>query len=167
VEVRRGPYLSTAVGIQLPVIYPCKDGYIHVLVAVGSASGIADSMKALTKWMDEEGMLPDELRGIDFATYLDPFLGGQEGLDRFINPFRKFFLTKTKAEFHQQSLTRQIMGCAVMSLKDAAESPHLAARDYWQKVEHPELGATLTYCGPFAKLSEAPVADSAPPPSHW
>ena len=30
-------------------------------------------------------------------------------------------------------------------------------RDYWVQVEHPELGDTLTYCGPSLKLSESPL----------
>ena len=36
------------------------------------------------------------------------------------------------------------------------ESTQLAAREFWQKVEHPELGTTLTYPGAFANASEAP-----------
>ena len=49
------------------------------------------------------------------------------------------------------------MGCAVANSKDICEDDHLKVRNFWEKVEHPELGDTLTYCGAFCKLSEAPM----------
>ena len=39
-------------------------------------------------------------------------------------------------------------------MKDVAESPQLAARGFWQKVEHPELGECITYPGYPIKISE-------------
>ena len=41
--------------------------------------------------------------------------------------------------------------------KDLAESPQLAAREFFVDVEHTELGDTITHCGPFIKLSETPL----------
>jgi len=34
------------------------------------------------------------------------------------------------------------------------EDPQLEARDYWEEVEHPELGTTITYPGALYKSSE-------------
>ncbi len=40
---------------------------------------------------------------------------------------------------------------------DLWENIQLRARDFWVSLEHPELDATLPYCGPFVKLSETPL----------
>ena len=49
------------------------------------------------------------------------------------------------------------MGYPVSSAKDIMENPQLKAREVWQEIEHPELGGTITYPGPWAKFSEAAV----------
>lgn len=41
--------------------------------------------------------------------------------------------------------------------EDLWENAQLRARDFWVPLEHPELGVTLPYCGPFVKLSETPL----------
>ena len=41
------------------------------------------------------------------------------------------------------------------SVEEICKDPQLEAREYWQDVEHPELGDTITYCGAPIKLSEA------------
>ncbi len=46
------------------------------------------------------------------------------------------------------------MGYPVSTAKDIIENPQLRAREVWQKVEHSELSATITYPGPRAKFSE-------------
>ena len=42
----------------------------------------------------------------------------------------------------------------VCSSKDLLDNVQLEARGFWKQVEHPELGATIVYPGPWAKLSE-------------
>ena len=44
------------------------------------------------------------------------------------------------------------------------ESAQLAARGLWAEVEHPELGATITYPGAFTQASETPPEISRRPP---
>ena len=39
-------------------------------------------------------------------------------------------------------------------MKDVAESPQLAARGFWQELDHPELGDTIIYPGYPIKTSE-------------
>jgi formyl-CoA transferase len=41
------------------------------------------------------------------------------------------------------------------STAEIASNRQLAAREYWVELEHPELGTTITYPGPFAKTTEA------------
>ncbi len=51
------------------------------------------------------------------------------------------------------------------SIDEVAESEQLAARDYWRDIEHPALGQTFRYPGPFAKFSATPIAYRRRPPT--
>jgi crotonobetainyl-CoA:carnitine CoA-transferase CaiB-like acyl-CoA transferase len=42
-------------------------------------------------------------------------------------------------------------------VEDVVNSPQWRAREYWQEVEHPELGRTFLYPGPFVKFSATPI----------
>jgi crotonobetainyl-CoA:carnitine CoA-transferase CaiB-like acyl-CoA transferase len=45
------------------------------------------------------------------------------------------------------------------------ESPQFASRDYFQSVEHSELGESFRYPGPFAKFSASPIEYRKRPPT--
>jgi len=144
---------------KIASIRPCKDGYIHCAVAGGAAAGLTDSTTRLVQWMDEEKMAPDWIKKMDWFEFgAEASKMPQEEIDRLQEPFNQFILNKTKAEFSEEAAKRGIMGCAVSNSRDICEDHHLEARHFWEKVEHPELGDTLTYCGPFVKLSEAPMS---------
>lgn len=38
-----------------------------------------------------------------------------------------------------------------------AHQVHLEARGFWTRVEHPELGTSLTYPGAFGRMTETPL----------
>ena len=38
-------------------------------------------------------------------------------------------------------------------------------RKYWQRLTHPETGATMLYPGPFARFSAKPITFRRPPPA--
>jgi formyl-CoA transferase len=40
---------------------------------------------------------------------------------------------------------------------DLLENPQLKSREFWVKLEHPELEDAFIYPGPFVKMSETPV----------
>ena len=153
---RMGPRMRGA-RATATMIRPCKDGYVHCLFGGGAAAGMAASSKRLVQWMDEEGMAPDWLKQVDWAVEYDTAQITQEEVDRLSEPVDKFFLTKTAAEISEEAAKRGFMACPTSNAKDICEDPHLKARHFWEKVEHPELGDTLTYCGPFVKLSEAAI----------
>lgn len=77
-----------------------------------------------------------------------------EDFQRWQGIFGEFFKTHTKAELCREALARGIMLFVESTPKDVMEDPQLEARDYWQEVEHPELGTTITYPGFFFKSSE-------------
>jgi len=53
---------------------------------------------------------------------------------------------------------RQILVAPVSNTKDISEDIQLRARNYWVHLDHPELGQSLPYCGPFIKMSATPIS---------
>ena len=49
-------------------------------------------------------------------------------------------------------------------MADLPQSQQLLARDFWVPLEHPEVGVSVTYPGPFVKLSATPIAYRRRPP---
>jgi len=153
---RMGPNIMS-VHTTSSLVHPCKDGYVYFTIGGGTAAGIADSTRSCVEWMDEEGMAPDWLKEMDWVFGYDSSKLTQYLVDRVVEPFQTFFLTKTKEEFSEEAVKRGMIGCPVSDARDIFHDRHLEARGFWTEVEHPELEDALTYCGPFIKLSEAPV----------
>lgn len=144
--------------IQSRAFYPCKDGWIFLLLGGGALKAMSLSGKALNQLMAEEGMAGD-LVNYDWATY-DAATITQKEIDHqqldIIGPYLK---AKTKLEFYEEAIKRKILGCPFQDSKDIAESPQLAAREFFVEVEHTGLGDTVTHCGPYMKLSETPLKE--------
>jgi benzylsuccinate CoA-transferase BbsE subunit len=93
---------------------------------------------------------------------------GQEPLaeyERLKLVVEAFTQTKTKAELFRAALERGLLIAPVTTMAEVAESPQLAARDYWQYLEHPELGQAFRYPGAFAQFSATPITYRRRPPT--
>ena len=132
-------------------VWECKDG--SVCFAVTGAARFGRSQRALVEWMDSEGMAPDYIKEIDWAT-LDFGSINQKMRDRLEEPIASFFKQKTKAELFQEAVKRGIVLFPASTAKELLEDPQLASRSYWVEVEHPELGTNIIYPGAFFKSSE-------------
>ena len=67
-----------------------------------------------------------------------------------------YLVKELKAELFGEALKRGAMVYPVSTAAELLNSPQLTARGFWVALEHPELGTTITYPGPFAKCSETP-----------
>jgi crotonobetainyl-CoA:carnitine CoA-transferase CaiB-like acyl-CoA transferase len=139
------------------VIYPCKDGHVFCLITGAAQAGMVASSKALAEMANREG-LAQELKDYPWQT-IDAATITQEELNNIVEPLRAFMETKTKAELFEEALERGILLAPITTVEDVWESPQLAARGFWQEVEHPELGETITYPGYPIKTSESLQAD--------
>jgi crotonobetainyl-CoA:carnitine CoA-transferase CaiB-like acyl-CoA transferase len=137
------------------LLWQCKDGFVSFYI-LGGPSGIKTN-QAIVKWMIEKGEVPEYFKNYDWRT-LDMLKQTQEMQDRLEKPIGEFFLRYTKTELYDESFKRGIMLYPVCNAKDIQENAQLKARNYWVNVNHPELGADITYPGAFAKLSETPLA---------
>jgi len=132
-------------------IWPCKDGWVSW--SHGGNSVLSPSLP-LIKWMEEEGVTSDFLKKFDWERP-DFIQISQEEMDQIEEPTARFFMERTKAELLEGAVKYRIMLYPVSTTPDLLESVQLKSRDFWQNVEHPELGVILTYPGAFAATSEA------------
>ena len=59
---------------------------------------------------------------------------------------------------------RTLLIAPVATIGDLLQNPQFIAREYWQRLTHPETGATMLYPGPFARFSAKPITFRRPPP---
>ena len=131
-------------------VWPCKDGYVNFLLRGGSPG--ARFNRPLVEWMDSEGAAEDFLKALDWDT-LNWDTESPEFTNLIQDAIGRFFISHTKDELYQGAKKRHIIIYPVSDIKDILESAQLADRDFWVNVEHPELGANITYPGAFIKGS--------------
>jgi len=137
---------------RLTQLWPCKDGYVSWFYWGGAMS--LRTNVPLVKWMESEGMADNFLKEFDWSKF--GFNTTQEEIEHIEAPTAKFFMAHTKEELFEGALKHGVQLYPVSTPVDMLESPQLAARKFWEKVEHPELSTTITYPGAFANASEAP-----------
>jgi crotonobetainyl-CoA:carnitine CoA-transferase CaiB-like acyl-CoA transferase len=155
VNIRRGEWLGP-INFENRFIWPCKDGYVMWFYWVGPAAELYT--QPFIKLMASEGMSDDYIMGIDWEA-MDP--DTEEGvkeveeiLARAEEPTLRYFMAHTKAELAEKAKKHNVMLYPLSDTKDLLDSMQLAYRDFWQKVEHPELNTSFKYPGAFAITSE-------------
>ncbi len=133
--------------------WACKEGAVSFRISGGAAG--ARVSQATVRWMDEEGMADEFLKTFNWEA-LDMVKVTQETVDAIEERVNRFFMTHTAAELYEGAKKRRIMLYPVTTPKDLAENTHLAARGFWEEVEHPELGTIITYPGAFVRATETP-----------
>jgi crotonobetainyl-CoA:carnitine CoA-transferase CaiB-like acyl-CoA transferase len=152
---RVGSYLTGRwTDTKQKLLWRCKDGYV-IFYILGGDFGLKTN-RAMAAWLQEEGLASGLMENFDWTVF-DMSCQTQEMQDQMEAPIAELFLRYTKAELYSQALERKIMLCPVSTARDIFENTQLKARDFWVKVDHPEIQARITYPGPFAKLSETPL----------
>jgi crotonobetainyl-CoA:carnitine CoA-transferase CaiB-like acyl-CoA transferase len=152
---RSGSYLSGRwTDTKQKLLWQCRDGFV-VFYILGGAFGVKTN-RAIVSWMQEEGITPDYLENFDWSAF-DMAKQTQEMQNQIESPIAQLFSRHTKNELYREALKRGIMLCPVSTAKDILENEQLKARDYWEKIDHPELTTRIDYPGSFAKLSETPL----------
>ncbi len=137
-------------GVTYRLIWPCKDGYVCYRLLMAQPG--ANVMNEMIESMNKEGFGLD-MKGIDWGTMgFDQM--SQENINRWEEEVGKYFLNHTKRELHEEAVRQRNVLQPVNTSQDMVESPQLEARDFWVQLEHPELGETITYPGPYFKSTE-------------
>lgn len=154
-EKRAGSFMTgrSITGAKMRVFWPCKDGYLNFIIYGGEAG--KKTNQALVEWMDSKGLAPEFLKRKDWKSFNIAAVT-QEEIDEMEGPIARFFEGITKREFFEEVIRREMLGYPVATVAEIFEDPQLRARDFWQSVDHPELGASLVYPGGFSRFSGAP-----------
>ncbi len=142
----------TGVGMPLgapATIVPCKDGHVWMLALErGQWEGLCKVMGD-PEWASLE-------------IFNDMYVRAQNA-DIMYSFIQEWTAGHTKMEIMEKC---QAAGCpitAVFTIAEAAEQPHLAARDYFVDIEHPDLGRVRNLGAPF-KLPASPGGPVRPAP---
>lgn len=158
-RAQRGAGQEIVPGLTLPVIEPCKDGFV-VMVLVLGAQGAFGFDAAMT-WIGEQGGLDPDLCEVDWLTWIQQLQQGTLDLERArrgLDQFLAYLRTMTKAEIHAQAVAQKWLIAPVNTAADLLADPQLAARKFWTEVD----GDLLP--GPFARLSRTPIEYRASAP---
>ena len=152
--------------LTVRLVWPAQDGYVGILYLFGPAIG--PFTRRLMEWICAEGFCDEATRDKDWLAYTELLVSGQEPLaeyERLKLVVEAFTSTKTKAELFHAALTRGLLIAPITTVDEVVDSPQLAARNYWRLLQHPELGQTFRYPGPFAQFSATPIAYHRRPPT--
>ena len=147
--------------VRIQFVYPCKDG--HVFYLAPGAAVMITANRAWTEWLTSEGVSVEHLKGMGWPD-LDFMNLSPQDFDMIQGTLGDFMITRTKADLYEEALKRDIPLVPVSTSEDVLENPQLRERGYWIEVEHPDLGVSLTYPGPWAKVTEAPLTGWRPAP---
>lgn len=148
---RSGVFMTgrSITGARMRVFWPCRDGWLNFIIYGGVAGQRTN--QALIAWMDERGMCPPELRNRDWSKF-DITKVTQEEVDVLERVLGDFFLQVTKAEFMEEVTRRGMLGYPVFTAQDILSDPQLETRQFWQELDHPDLGERFRYPGGFASF---------------
>jgi crotonobetainyl-CoA:carnitine CoA-transferase CaiB-like acyl-CoA transferase len=152
--------------VKVRLVWPAKDGHVSIVFLFGSA--IAHFTRRFMEWVHEEGFCDAATRDQDWVAFGSIFMGDPEALkeyERLVELVTRFTASKTKAELLEAALERGLLIAPITTTDEVWQSEQLAARGYWHALEHPELGQTVHYPGPFAKFSAAPLRYRRRPPT--
>ncbi len=131
-------------------VTPVKDGYYEVITMVDRQWNRFMELMGDPDWQHDERL---QNRWLAFQH--------TEELDAFWHPWMK---ERTKAELMELFGENHISFQPVHTIGEVAESEHLAAREFWAEIEHPEFEEPIRLPGAPYKLSESPWAIRRRPP---
>lgn len=151
---RSGPAINLGMMVSR-TLYACQDGHVAVSTLFGP------HFPRIIELMKRDGaadFLEDQkwLKATRFSPLPGQWQCTQEQADAAERVFEAWLQTHTRAEIVQMVREHELMIFPVLSVPDNLENEQLVARNYVQQVDHPELGATITYPGPPVALSATP-----------
>jgi crotonobetainyl-CoA:carnitine CoA-transferase CaiB-like acyl-CoA transferase len=119
---------------------PCKDGWISLIPGIGGAPNIPFLIGK------------PELQEENLFTETQARMADPQKFDSLIIPW---LMEHDKWEVAREAQELRLAITPVLSPKELLEDPQLQAREFFETVDHPQLGR-VTCPGPPAKLSDTP-----------
>ncbi len=139
---------------RMQLLFPCQDGYV-LLFILGGTMATKGEWK-LVEWMEREHRCPEWLKGFDWAK-LDVSFARQDFFDKLSAAIAEFLTDKAKNTLFDWAMQNELFLAPVNDVSNLLDNPQLKSRDFWIRLPHDELQNTITYPGPYARLSETPI----------
>jgi benzylsuccinate CoA-transferase BbsE subunit/naphthyl-2-methylsuccinate CoA transferase subunit len=124
-------------------IHPCKDGYIAIVAIMGKNKIMWDMF---VKWMKNENVVEWEV--FEDPKWIDSsYRESEEGYATFCRIFHRYTMQYDKAVLYEKGQANRVALSPVNNGKDLLENPQLKYRNFWQTIEHENLGGEITYPG--------------------
>jgi crotonobetainyl-CoA:carnitine CoA-transferase CaiB-like acyl-CoA transferase len=154
-----------ALGVQVPSIYPCADGFVVISVAFGSAFGPMTAR--LVNWLVDEGALPASFAEVDWPALPMRIAEGKEQpatLAALVDGISAFCAAHTKDELGEGGRSRALLLAPVMDMRDVYTSPQHRERGLWASTRLPALSVDVDLPARVAQLTGYEIAVRRPPP---
>jgi benzylsuccinate CoA-transferase BbsE subunit len=152
IVARRGHQALLQAYSPLPAVrsvFPCKDGWVYFILASPGTS--IHSVNAMLKQYGF-GDLWDE-RWLDVSV-------AREEREEVEAVLAQFFANYTRRQLMEMGFSGDfsppVFAVPTNTAEDIANDPHLQARDWFQNVNHPELGEHFLYPGPPYRMPASP-----------
>jgi crotonobetainyl-CoA:carnitine CoA-transferase CaiB-like acyl-CoA transferase len=139
---RQQPGSRPGIGVR-----PCVDGYVNILGA---------GTRRFMDFLDVIGR-PDLKEHEDAGKPITEY--SQEFAEQLEGSYLAWLAVTPKREAIAATQGRGMLGGAIFTTEDLVTDPHYRARDYWETIDHPFIGA-VEYPGRQIILSETPKQPS-------
>ncbi len=139
--------------ISLPVIFPCKDGF------VASAPPTGGQTEKIIRWLIEDKALDASWAEEDWSTYQHRVVAGEpvaHAVPEVFAAMAGFLAQNTKEDLLERGLAENVTMAPVNTIPDLLDFRHLEAREFWSKAEFPD-GRTARIPGAFVRSSAGPL----------
>jgi crotonobetainyl-CoA:carnitine CoA-transferase CaiB-like acyl-CoA transferase len=151
--------------LDVQLVWPAKDGFVAMTMLFGSALGVFT--RRFMHYLCARGFCDEATRDKDWIQYGEMLFSGTEPISEFERVkeiARSFTRSHTKNELLQLSVEQGLLITPVTTIEEVVNSPQLESRQYFQQLEHPELGTSFNYPGPFVKFGATPIEYRRRPP---
>ena len=143
-----------ALGTSFPArtVWETNDGY--VFAQFHSHHLGARSLQQLLRWAEEEGAVPELIRGRIWGDWMADLAAGalsEADLTAAFETVARLFREKTRREIMTRAVTDGIAVAPILDVPDLLHDPQLQSRNYWEPIEG------VVYPGPFVRYSQTPL----------
>ncbi len=136
------------------LIWECKDGYIALNLLLNPSG--AKNNATMFAYIEKEGIPTGTFKDWDWTTKSWEDMTRAQA-DEMAVILEKFFKNHTKKELLDMAVKNRFQLGPCNNAEDILAHPQLEARNFWQDIDHPELGTKLKFPGGAVKTTQGYV----------
>ncbi len=163
--VRMGGYAAYS-HARFRMVMPASDGHVTILPLGGPIGG--PMMRFLFDWADREGVADQSVIGTDFEQVNFAAIDAQGPeiakafFDGVSDTLSALFARHSKGSLYREAIERLLLIAPVTTVADLRADEQLAARGYFETVDHD--GRAVTYPGAWVKATGTPIVSTGRAP---